>query len=187
MKRIWNILKDTFSIKTKEEWVTTYCSDDYEVSNLGRVRSLDRIDSLGRIWKGSIKKLTLDGWYFRTTISINGKRNVYRVHQLVYYSFNGGVPSGHDYVIDHIDGDPLNNRLDNLQKISQYDNVKKGNRNKYNLPKYVYGEPYENDPSRLRYRYYQIIDGKRKTLKSSIHLEKVLAFKEQHENAAASI
>lgn len=186
MKRIWNILKDTFSRKTKEEWVATYCSDDYEVSNLGRVRSLDRIDAAGKRRKGSIKKLTKDGWYFRTTMSINGKPKTYSVHQLVYYSFNGGVPSGYDYVIDHIDGDPLNNRLDNLQKISQYDNVQKGSLNKYNLPRYVSAAPYENDPTILRYKYHPVIDGKRKMLKSSIHLEKVLAFKEQYENDTAS-
>lgn len=39
-----------------------------------------------------------------------------RVHRLVYQGFKGNIPEGHD--IDHINGDQLDNHLDNLRAIS---------------------------------------------------------------------
>ena len=37
--------------------------------------------------------------------------------------FNGPIPEGYD--IDHIDGNPKNNNLDNLQAITHRENVKR--------------------------------------------------------------
>lgn len=165
----------------KEMWVTAYCGSRYEVSNLGRVRSLDWVDARGTFRKGANKKIYINSGYYRVSMRNNGKSKVFFVHHLVYYSFNGGAPNGNKLVIDHIDGNPLNNRLDNLQKISQHENVLKGETIKYDLPKYVTASPYNYDRSKLRYYYQPVINGKSTVLKNSIHLEKVLAFKEEYE------
>lgn len=44
-------------------------------------------------------------------------------HRAVWEAFNGRVPKGYD--IDHIDGNHLNNRLDNLQLLTHNENIKK--------------------------------------------------------------
>lgn len=162
----------------KEIWVKTFLSDDYEVSNLGRVRSLNRYSRNGKFYKGEAKKLSTNSSGYLTT-GIHKRQKA--VHQLVYYSFNGGQPSGFDYVIDHIDGDKLNNCLENLQCVSQYQNVMKGALNKSNLPKHVSATPYHYDRNKMVYTYRRCIEGKRINLKQSIHLEKILSFKKEYE------
>lgn len=47
----------------------------------------------------------------------------YTVHRAVYEAFIGTIPQG--MVIDHIDEDRLNNRVDNLQVLTSGDNVRK--------------------------------------------------------------
>lgn len=66
----------------------------YEVSNLGRVRSLDREteDTLGRKrkWKGQILNPTISNngkGYLRVRLSEDGKRTDFRVHRLVAEAF----------------------------------------------------------------------------------------------------
>jgi hypothetical protein len=48
-----------------------------------------------------------------------------RIHKLVAMAFLGHIPAGYNLVVDHIDNNPLNNRLDNLQLISQRENTSK--------------------------------------------------------------
>lgn len=183
-KREMNWLKRLFTREKKEKWTATYCSDNYEVSNLGRVRSLDRLTTDGRLYKGRLKKLSLcKTGYLKVNVTIDGKNKVYNVHQLVYCSFNKGELSGYKYVVDHINGDPLDNRLDNLQFVSQWENVMKGRANKYNLPKYITACPYHYDRSKLMYCYIPVINKKQRVLKSSIDLQKVLKFKEEHQKS----
>lgn len=90
----------------------------YEVSDLGRVRSLDR-EVTGK--SGSIRKLkskilktgiSLDGRLL-VQLSKEGKTTMHSVHKLVTLTFIGDRPNG--YHICHIDGDSFNNRLSNLK------------------------------------------------------------------------
>jgi hypothetical protein len=166
-----------------EKWIKTYCSDNYEVSSLGRVRSLDRLSSNNKLYKGRYKKQNLSkNGYLRTSITINGKTKIHLVHQLVYYSFNGGEPNGHTLVIDHIDSNKQNNTLNNLQAISSYENTMKGYRVKHDLPKYVSAKLRYKSDTVLSYFYQRNINGKRTNLKTSNNLEDVLEFKKQYEN-----
>ena len=94
----------------------------YEVSNLGRVKSLPR-----RTTKGGILSLfhnKKNGYVYATLY--NGKRGTgKRVHKLVMMAFDPR-PTGpyydKNYTINHIDGDKTNNRLDNLEWCSQSEN-----------------------------------------------------------------
>jgi len=50
----------------------------------------------------------------------------YRVHQLVAMHFLNHIPNKHTFVIDHIDGNKLNNNVNNLQIITNHQNLTKG-------------------------------------------------------------
>ena len=108
----------------------------YQVSDMGRVRSLDRIvprEKGGAMkWKGRMLSLGLSkSSYYIVSLWKDGKGKSYNVHQLVMESFTSHVVNGWDLVIDHIDNDPTNNNLSNLQLITHGENVSKGwNKNK---------------------------------------------------------
>ena len=53
----------------------------------------------------------------------NGKSYTISEHRLVYAWFKDDIPAKYD--VDHIDGDPMNNRLDNLQLLTRKENLAK--------------------------------------------------------------
>jgi len=85
----------------------------YQVSDLGRIKSLKY--SKERILNGG---LTTNG-YLQVGLSENGIVKKRTIHQLVAESFLEHVPCGYEFIIDHIDNDRLNNRLDNLRITTQ--------------------------------------------------------------------
>ena len=91
----------------------------YEVSNHGRVRSVDRTVtySNGQVhrYKGKILRTPLlqqTGYPF-VKLSNQGKNQVRTVHSLVAETFIGTRPDGME--VCHNDGDRANNHLDNLR------------------------------------------------------------------------
>jgi hypothetical protein len=87
----------------------------YEVSNLGRVRSLDRIVSNGRK-KGRVLRLAPLSHSGHLTVGLhwNGQQKTQMVHRLVLESFVGPCPPGME-TCHFPDRSPANNRLDNLR------------------------------------------------------------------------
>ena len=89
----------------------------YEVSDSGAVRSLDRIKrnrwgdytQRGRILKAATTK---DG-YPIVALMRDGELKSHRVHVLVLAAFVGPRPDGLQAC--HFDGDPSNNRIENLR------------------------------------------------------------------------
>lgn len=61
-------------------------------------------------------------------ISIN--KTGYRCHRIVWYLMKGEDPIG--YEIDHIDGNPWNNHISNLRKVSREINVRNASKRKDN-------------------------------------------------------
>ncbi|CAB4153010.1 NUMOD4 [uncultured Caudovirales phage] len=96
---IWNPVKDYEGL--------------YEVSSLGRVIS---------VRKNKILKPILNGKYFKVSLSRTHK---IRIHQLVANVFLGHNTCGMKLVVDHINGDCLDNRLSNIQVVTQRENVLK--------------------------------------------------------------
>lgn len=85
----------------------------YEVSNRGRVRGLDRILSNNYRWPGRIMKFKTNRYgYYSICLHKNGIKDERRVHRLVMEAFVGPLPvKGHTR---HLDGNKLNNCLENL-------------------------------------------------------------------------
>jgi len=81
----------------------------YEVSDLGRVRSLPRNTTSGRILCLSIS----GPGYQQVSLFAQGRLKKTYVHHLVAEAFIGPRPEG--YEIRHLDGDRLNNTLANLR------------------------------------------------------------------------
>ena len=93
-----------------EEWRSVVGFDFYEVSNLGRVRSLDRPGHPGRI-----RKLSKANKHDRSTLSLykDGAMATRTVHILVLEAFVGPRPAGMEGC--HNDGDANNCVLRNLR------------------------------------------------------------------------
>lgn len=108
----------------------------YEVSDLGRVRSVDRVRTqriakgddrtrmVDRLMKGRVLApvKTKSGGYLRVSLS-DGQGGVAtrKIHQLVCEAFIGPSPDGQMPL--HGDGNPTNNRLDNLRYGTGRENV----------------------------------------------------------------
>jgi DNA-binding CsgD family transcriptional regulator len=86
----------------------------YEISNFGRVKSLDRIDARGRRWKGRIMaNQTHKSGHQTLRLCKEAQYENYKVHHLVLNAFVGPRPEGTECC--HNDGNPANNRLENLR------------------------------------------------------------------------
>jgi len=111
----------------------------YEVSNLGRIKSLSRKQKhpSGTYFmnKERIMKLGEVKGYMYITFRLNGKGETKLVHQVVAESFLGHKPDGHNMVVDHINNKKKDNRPENLQIITQRENSSKDSERKYS--KYI--------------------------------------------------
>lgn len=118
----------------------------YEVSSLGRVRSLDRVTDRGRKWKGKLMSpSTMPRGYQVVTLWRDGKQETALVHRLVLFAFVGDAPAGMEAL--HGDGDPANNRRSNLSwgthSENQYDQVAHGTHTKSSKMSCPSGHPYD--------------------------------------------
>lgn len=110
----------------------------YEVSDFGRVRSVDRILPYERRDQYSGRILSFDrkrcGQILRAGPSNSGHLSVVlgrgqtrSVHTLVLEAFVGPCPEGHESC--HGDDDPINNKLENLRWGTRSDNLHDAIRN----------------------------------------------------------
>ena len=115
--------------------------EDYAVSNYGNVKSLQRkvrLRNTYRIVKERILKPGIDSnGYYLVNLFSNNNQKTFRIHKLVAITFLNHVPNGYKLIVDHIDNNPLNNRLDNLQLVSQRENSSKDKFRKKTSSKYV--------------------------------------------------
>ena len=99
----------------------------YEVSSYGRVRSLDKYDSMNRFLRGRILRLFTDGLgYLRAQLYSNSKRKSFLVHRLVAQAFilnPDNLPQ-----VNHRDENPSNDNVDNLEWCDGKYNVNYGTR-----------------------------------------------------------
>lgn len=101
--------------------------DSYQVSNLGRVKSKERIDAVGHPWHSRIlKPCPQKSGYLNVDLSRNHSKKKLRVHRLVALAF---IPNPNDLPeVNHLNEDKTDNRVCNLEWCSTQDNLKYGTR-----------------------------------------------------------
>lgn len=99
-----------------EIWKKIKDYPDYEVSNLGRVKSLKLCRE--RILKPSFG----NRGYLIISLSNKKKRYTKTVHQLVAIGFLNHNPCGMKLVVDHIDFNKQNNNINNLRIVNSREN-----------------------------------------------------------------
>lgn len=87
----------------------------YLISNLGRVNSL----LTNKILKPSIDT----GGYKVVCLCKNNKKKNFNIHQLVAMAFLNHTPNRFELVVNHKDSNKLNNKLDNLEIITNRQNL----------------------------------------------------------------
>lgn len=94
----------------------------YQASTLGRIKSLDRKDTLGRSLKGRIMKQgETRGKYLTVGLSKNGVRKTYRVNRLILMTF---CPCENMEILEanHKNENRQDNRLENLNWLTSQEN-----------------------------------------------------------------
>lgn len=95
----------------------------YQVSNLGRVKSLDTIDRLHRKHKSNIKHQCNNGnGYLIVNLKHNGKQKNHLVHRIVATTFLENPDNKRE--VNHKDGNKQNNCVDNLEFVTRSENIK---------------------------------------------------------------
>lgn len=110
---------------------------DYEVSNLGRIKSLKSGRGIGKDRRIGYGVLDKNIGYMKKSLSYtdeNGKKKekTYLIHRLVAIMFIDN-PDNKPYV-DHLDTNKINNKVDNLRWVTQQENMN-NNTTKKNMSK----------------------------------------------------
>lgn len=113
----------------------------YQVSNHGRVKSISRkINTHGgsRCNKCKILRLSINaGGYYSVMFSKYNVKKRMVVHQLVAICFLNHILNGFNLVINHVDGNKINNNPNNLEIVTQRYNTSDGFLRYYKESKYT--------------------------------------------------
>jgi len=103
----------------------------YQVSNLGRVKSFNIWNGHKyiygeRILKPTLRKVTSKYYFYSISLRKNNQSKHFRVHRLVAMAF---IPNSQNKKeVNHIDSNPLNNNVVNLEWVTRMENVIHANR-----------------------------------------------------------
>lgn len=99
----------------------------YMISNTGIVKSLSRKIGLRTLKEKTLKPVVNTKGYLQCCLSKSGCVETFEIHRLLMISAYG---INENLVVDHIDGNRLNNNLENLQFITNRHNTSKSMKNK---------------------------------------------------------
>lgn len=114
-----------------EIWKDIVGFEGYQVSNMGRVRTYGKTthtDYHGtRYWKDRILKPKVSKRDKRVRVCLwkDGKEYTLTVHRLEAIAFLG-EPADKSMTVNHKDGNPTNNNLENLEWLTLGDNIRYG-------------------------------------------------------------
>lgn len=114
-----------------EIWKDIQGFDGYQISDKGRVRTHGKITSNSRydhrLWKDRIinQKVSKRDGRARVCLWTDGKEHTLLVHRIQAIAFLG-EPQHSSMTVNHKDGNPLNNVVENLEWMSRADNIRYG-------------------------------------------------------------
>ena len=133
MEEIWKPVSDN------------YFKDNYEVSNLGNVRRLNKTKP-----PRLLKPYKLKNGYLQVCLCVDNYKELLTIHRIVALAFLQNNDKNNE--IDHIDRDKTNNCVDNLRWVSKSENCK--NRKSYKGI-YINIDTRPNKTTMYRVNYYE--------------------------------
>lgn len=124
------IQEEMFKTQEKEIWKDVKgCNGRYQVSNLGRVKSLPKkTKTKTMIMTGTITKIG----YIRFNLSVNKNMKKHHLaHRLVAIAFLDNKENKR--CVNHIDGNKINNRVENLEWCTHLENNRHAMRTGLNI------------------------------------------------------
>ena len=106
------------------DWWSHPIHDKYEANRFGVVRHIENKKDIGRLSNSG---------YLIITVRYHGILKYYQKHRFIYECFHGKINDA-KLVVDHINNIKSDNRLDNLQLLTQSQNLKKEHRKGKCLP-----------------------------------------------------
>lgn len=97
-----------------EEWKQISFNENYFISNKGRIKNKNNV---------ILKPFKLNSGYLSIKLWKNNDGDKHTIHKLVYTHFKNDFNPNLD--IDHIDGNKLNNCIENLHQITHKENCAK--------------------------------------------------------------
>jgi hypothetical protein len=119
----------------EEIWKDIPDYNGYQVSNLGRVRTYNKVTYTERHgtrgWRNRILKFKGQTYKtgYRVDLWKDGKPHTMLVARLVAFTFYNEDINNHELTVDHIDGNRFNNNLENLELVSLAENIRRGFKN----------------------------------------------------------
>lgn len=106
----------------------------YAINKMGIVKSVERkvkhyMGGHRLVREKYMKTHQHECGYNTLSLNKNGERNTFSIHQLMAMTFLNHKVDGHNIVVDHINNDKSDNRIENLQLITTRENSSK-NRSK---------------------------------------------------------
>jgi len=95
----------------------------YQASSLGNIKSLRRCDSRGHLVKEKVLKGGLSRGYLTVNLRNNNKTKNYKIHKLIAITFLDHKPNRYELVVNHKDFNRLNNRVENLELVTNRENT----------------------------------------------------------------
>lgn len=146
-KLVRGLIMEEIIFENEIAYKTKY--DGYYVTKSGKVITTKVKGGQGRINifqpREHCYKVDKDGYLEVCLSFIENNRHIrkyYRVHRLVYETLMGDIPQ--ELTIDHIDANPQNNSIENLQILTRENNMRKALKNKKSPKRFMY-QLYKNN------------------------------------------
>lgn len=146
-KLVRGLIMEEIIFENEIAYKTKY--DGYYVTKSGKVITTKVKGGQGRINifqpREHCYKVDKDGYLEVCLSFIENNRHIrkyYRVHRSVYETLMGDIPQ--ELTIDHIDANPQNNSIENLQILTRENNTRKALKNKKSPKRFMY-QLYKNN------------------------------------------